>query len=530
MTLKSGVFPAPFGPRMARRSPGLTARVTSATARSPPNRRPTPLKWRIGAADSALGGAAFTPLCVIDSLAEADGGFVSNPGRWGLLGAGRVGSMRRWRGLAEEYTRRLVHLRDLKDGVDTGDLAACRRSGDLDDPVVEDRLAGGVETDLAVRTVDYGRGQRCLKRLLATGDVAVDLRERQTKRGHCAPVAQREDAGSIRLSGRVDGQLLLVGDGLRRGVIGGDAAGGNRAHHRGADGLEELWVGPERVAHDVLGVERPVELLVLLEECDQTRTTHSDEQPVETLGDLCDERGVVGRAERGPDAVGDVATDRAELRDESGERGVWERVVVADHGRGAPAERVVRVVAETGRPLRPVGVEAEEVRSLNLESRVLGARDAVEECLVRLRLGVVGHGDALVTGEGADHDVGAELFDEPPRLFDRFAGGGVGAAEADDLDVLACDLDAGHPVLRQRTAGFAAIVRSQHGEGAAQVVVVERPEVSQAVRQDADLDRARRRCRRVAVACSEHEQRECGYREQPPGAELTLVSMQIPLL
>src|SRR5258708_6036091 len=218
MTLNNVVLPAPFGPRMARRSPGLTARVTSATARSPPNRRPTPLKWRIGAADSVLGGVAFTPLCAVDSLTEADRDFVSNP-RWRrLLGTGRVGSIGRRCGGAEESTECLVHIRDAKDGVDAGDLAACRRRGDLDDPVVEDRLAVGVEADLAVRAVDDGRGQRCLKRLLAAREVAVDLRERQAERGHRTPVAQREDAGSIRLSGRVEGQLLLVSDGLRRGV------------------------------------------------------------------------------------------------------------------------------------------------------------------------------------------------------------------------------------------------------------------------------------------------------------------------
>src|SRR5260370_5648328 len=264
---------------------------------------------------------------------------------------------------------------------------------------------------------------------MATGDVAVDLRERQAERGHRAPVAQREDAGSIRLSGRVDGQLLLVGDGLRRGVISGDTAGGNSAHHRSSDGLEELWVGPERVAHDVLGVERPVELLILLEECDQTRPAHADEQAVEALGDLRDERGVVGRAERRPDPVGDIATDRTELRNETGVGGVRERVVVADHGRRAPAESVVRVVAKPRRPLRPVRVGAEEVRSLYLQGRVLGAGDAVQEGLVRLRLGVVRHGDTLITGEGADHDVGAELLYQPPRFFDGFLVGGVDAAD-----------------------------------------------------------------------------------------------------
>src|SRR5260370_42492301 len=148
MTLNGFVFPVPFGPGLPRRSPGLTAGVTPAPARSPPNRRPTPLKWRIGAADSVLGGAAFTPLCVIDSLTEADRDFVSNP-RWRrFLGAGRVGSIGRRCTGAEETTKRLVHIRDAKDGVDAR-VTATRRWGGLDDPVVENSLSVGVEAELA---------------------------------------------------------------------------------------------------------------------------------------------------------------------------------------------------------------------------------------------------------------------------------------------------------------------------------------------------------------------------------------------
>ena len=52
MTLKSVVFPAPFGPRIARRSPGATSRSTSRTACRPPKRRPTPRKRRVGSACS----------------------------------------------------------------------------------------------------------------------------------------------------------------------------------------------------------------------------------------------------------------------------------------------------------------------------------------------------------------------------------------------------------------------------------------------------------------------------------------------
>src|SRR5216684_4438380 len=169
MTLNNVVLPAPFGPRMARRSPGLTARVTSATARKPPNRRPTPLNWRIGAAESIGGGVSLTPpvSSVRDvSGAEVDGCLVSNPGRRRFLGAGWVSPARCRGGRAEESTKRLVHLRDAKDGLDSGDVGARRRRGDLDDPVVEDRLAVRVKADLAVGALDDGGCQRCLERLL----------------------------------------------------------------------------------------------------------------------------------------------------------------------------------------------------------------------------------------------------------------------------------------------------------------------------------------------------------------------------
>ena len=55
MTLKSVVLPAPFGPRIARRSPWATSRSTSLTARRPPKRRPTPRRRRVGSAFSADG-------------------------------------------------------------------------------------------------------------------------------------------------------------------------------------------------------------------------------------------------------------------------------------------------------------------------------------------------------------------------------------------------------------------------------------------------------------------------------------------
>src|SRR5690242_11094143 len=62
ITLNSVVLPAPFGPRIPRRSPGATSRSTSLTAWSPPKRRPIPRKRRIGCASCVSTGASVKPL------------------------------------------------------------------------------------------------------------------------------------------------------------------------------------------------------------------------------------------------------------------------------------------------------------------------------------------------------------------------------------------------------------------------------------------------------------------------------------
>src|SRR5215469_12682394 len=163
MTLNSVVFPAPLGPRMARRSPGLTSRSTSATARRPPKRWPTPRRRRIGSALSAYCGAtAKSLLC----SAEVDRHRIPNPRRRCLLGAYGVGPVRSRRGRAEEPTERLVYVRDALDRLDPGYVAARGRRGDLNHPVIEDRLVPAVEADLAVRPVDHLLAQRALECLL----------------------------------------------------------------------------------------------------------------------------------------------------------------------------------------------------------------------------------------------------------------------------------------------------------------------------------------------------------------------------
>src|SRR5262245_2875438 len=108
ITLNRVVLPAPFGPRIARRSPSATSRSTSRTAWRPPNRRPTPRKRRAGSACSAA-GASVKPLLedLVRELAVLDDADLPLPRRLQLL-ARRLGATRRRARRLEEAAERLV--------------------------------------------------------------------------------------------------------------------------------------------------------------------------------------------------------------------------------------------------------------------------------------------------------------------------------------------------------------------------------------------------------------------------------------
>src|SRR5262245_13063253 len=144
MTLKSVVLPAPFGPRMARRSPGATSRLTSRTACRPPKRRPTPSRRRIGA---ALGCGASSVTDLLDDRvrdpAVGDDLDLALPRRLHLLARGLRAAGRR-AGLLEQAAERLVDVRHVADDR-RGQLSA--DLPDLQRVLVLDRLAVRVELD-----------------------------------------------------------------------------------------------------------------------------------------------------------------------------------------------------------------------------------------------------------------------------------------------------------------------------------------------------------------------------------------------
>src|SRR5262245_44138073 len=115
ITLKSVVLPAPFGPRIARRSPSATSRSTSRTAWRPPNRRPTPRRRRAGSACSVT-TASLNDLLqdLARELAVRDHADLALPRGLELL-ARRLGATRRRARRLEQAAERLIDTRDVRD-------------------------------------------------------------------------------------------------------------------------------------------------------------------------------------------------------------------------------------------------------------------------------------------------------------------------------------------------------------------------------------------------------------------------------
>src|SRR3954447_2633998 len=488
MTLNSVVLPAPLGPRMARRSPYATSRSTSRTAWSPPNRRPTPRGRRTGSAGSVVtSGTAALPA---DDL---HGSGLAEPRQVALLATGGFAARGRRR-VAERAAERLVDARDAVDGLD-GQLVALH----VQLLVVhrEHGLAVVVELDRAVRRGQLHLADRGLQ-LALVGDVALDRLEAldQAPGVDVVPVGER----ARRLRGGVAARRELLepmADDVGRVALRGRrvqvarraGAADVGARDARAELLELPRRAPEQVAHELLRVDRALRLLIRLQERDQPRAADGDERAVHVGGHLLRVGGVVGRVQRREDALRDLAARGAELGDEPGRRGPAEAVVVGHDRRLAPAELVVGQVAEARVPLRAVAVEAEEVRRLHLQRRVLRAGRAVDERLVRMLLGVVGHRDRLVARQRPDHDVGVELLHQPPGLLDRRVGAVVAAADADELERVAADRaarEAGLRVVRVLRRGAGEL--RQRGHRAGHVLLVERAECALALGHDGDLD------------------------------------------
>ena len=405
----------------------------------------------------------------------------------------RPGAGRR---VAERAPERLVHVRHVAHGLRGQPLVALDQ---LQVVLVGDRLAVVVQRDLAVRSVQRDLRQGVLQFLLVAGDVALDFLERLDQPPRVHEEAVGEHAGRLRrrlATGRdvlepLADDVVGVVLGLRRVQIAGRArTAGVHARNARSELLELRRRAPEHVAQELLGVDRPLGLLVGLQERDQSGAADGDERTVDVVRQLLSEGRVVRRVQRREDPLGDLSAGRAELRDEAGHRRPAEAVVVADHRRRPPTELVVGQVAQAGVELRAVTVEAREVRRPHLERGVLRAGRTVDEGLLRVLLGVVGHRDRLIARERADHDVRAELLHQPPRLLDGRARRVVAASDAHELERVPVDRAAGPSVARLvRVLRLGAGELSQRRDGSGHVLVVEGAERALALGEHGDLDR-----------------------------------------
>src|SRR4051794_33600806 len=365
---------------MARLSPCATSRSTSRTAWRPPNRRPIPRKRRIGPAGSGTAAA------VTASAGHVWGSCVADP-RQAALHAFREVPSRGGRLARERAAERLVDTGDVADALD-GQLPVLRVELLVVDG--DDRLTVLVEPDRPVRRPQGHLAERLLQLLLPARDVSADLLQALDQTPRVDEVAERERARRLRGRGteRRDRLEPLADDPLRvvlrlrgREVARRAGAAGVRAGDAGAERLELARGSPEQVADELLALDRAVRLLVRLQERDQPGSADRDERAVDVRRHLLGVRRVVGRVQRREDPLRDVAADAAELGDEARRRRPREAVVVRDDRGRLPLQLVVREVAETGVPLRTVTVEAEEVRRLDLQRRVLCARRPVDKRL-----------------------------------------------------------------------------------------------------------------------------------------------------
>src|SRR3954454_9557886 len=335
MTLKSVVLPAPFGPRMPRRSPGVTARSTSLTAWSPPKRRPTPRRRRIGRASFASGCASLKPL--LDQLARDDAVLddldLALPGRLRLL-ARRLRAAGRRALLREEAAERLRHVRDVPD--DGRRQLAVRALLSLQRPLVLDRLAVALELDdAAARALVAGLDRPRQARLDLPAELALRLRQALNQRprrvvvvvdepvGVVAAVQPREHLRHARL-------VLLRGGRLQpgRGAEAADVRSAQSRCHLGEVAEER----EEEVADELLRLRLSVRLLVGLERGAGAGAADHPEVAVDRARrrQLPDVRRVVGRVQRWEDPLHDLAAHRAEVRDQTGGGRPAEAVVVHD--------------------------------------------------------------------------------------------------------------------------------------------------------------------------------------------------------
>src|SRR6266852_6701504 len=301
MRLNSVVFPAPFGPMTARRSPGRTASDTPPTACSPPKYFETPSSLR---AKSALRRAL--PLAVL---------------AWGMVSRIERLLQKLLRVVLPELAHRRV-------GEDHAVLEVAAHALDLPHVDVLDGIAPAVDDHGAageVLQLDLPQGGQ---ERLAVLDLAVDRLDRF------------HDPARVGVAGLpvVGGHLAHLGlEGLGELLVGGIVEG-RRVVQRGVDAQrlvahlrQHRLVGDGAVAEEgELGLEPRVR--VLLHELQRAPAEEDGEDGVGVPLDLGQERREVRRVQGHPDLLHDLAALLLEGALEAAHRLPTESVIEGDHG------------------------------------------------------------------------------------------------------------------------------------------------------------------------------------------------------
>src|ERR1017187_7328225 len=329
MTLNSVVLPAPFGPMMALRSPGMIWSLTSRTAC-----RPSKLLHRLF--NSRTGTLPIEPLslftlAILCPVGRFAGALVTEPRRlfslFAELAGREVAVVNR---LREELLLAVgPELADLRIGLDHGVpelvlvVAEHLLLLDLLDVDVLDRVAHVVEFDRTTRSVELD-ALHDLDERFRTGIFAAGLLYRLVEPHGGGVVVFRVVAGDLVGFGavRLDEGLVRRSSDCRAVVQRGDVTYYFVAHER-----QREFVIAGAAADDRLFVAGRAQLLRKLQ---RHRPHHQREHRVDVALDGRDVRPEILGAKRGPDLLDYLAAAVLERLLETADRFVAEGIVGAD--------------------------------------------------------------------------------------------------------------------------------------------------------------------------------------------------------
>src|SRR5262252_4399472 len=369
------VLPAPFGPMMALRSPGMILSVTSRTARRPPKLFESARSSRTGSPPFAC-ASVFTSMS-LPSASEATGAPETEPRPMAALVAEFAGREvaavdRRLEELLLVELPELVDVRiSLDDGVPELLLVVAEHLLLLDllDVDVLHRVAHLVDADGTADGIQLQRGE-LFDEFLGTGEVALvvldDLVDHLRRRVIGLRIV-RGDLAVFRAVFLYEGFVLRV---FQRGAV---LQRGHVTDHFVAHGRQHELVIARRAADHRLLVARGRELLGELQ---RHGTDHERENGVGVLPNGRNVGPEVLGADRRPDPLDDLPAAGLECALEAADDLIAERIVGADR-RDLLVALVAGPLPEWMARLRAAPAGADEVGILGqiALSQIVGGRN-----------------------------------------------------------------------------------------------------------------------------------------------------------